>query len=250
MESKSSRKCSVCYQIKPASDFPQTIALLSSTAICLVCQRILNHSDDDDDDSGGGGKRFEHNRGAKQLQHDLELENILSRELIDITQKKSNKDLAQQAREQENKDKIQATQREMLDQQEKKLDSKLEENNTSSDTCLNIKARKISIAHLFSVTRSLAQNRIAALNRNTATQKNMGLFAKIKEQLLINKLSGLSEKKQQDVTTHSEEKSASQEKNMFAVESSTLFSQYHGTKTENTEKLAAAIQEGQKIFKR
>lgn len=239
MESKSSKNCLICGQTKPAHNFPDTtraISLKPNPNICKQCQTLIDQSNSDSDE-GGGGKQNQHSRNARELQHAIELEKLLQENLDGLAAKKQQSSLFQRSQELINQSKTQATQREQLDDQEQALKIAQEEDEPNPEVSLNTQVRKKNVVHLFSVTRSLTQNRVAANNKNATVQKRFSLFAKMKEQLLTIKSSEKTDK--------------ANDKKTLAKESSTLFSQHsqHHPEKKVTEHLESLIREGQKIFK-
>lgn len=238
MESKASRTCAICRQIKRVQHFPKTASgggLLAQANICLTC-RAASLNDSDEGDEGGGGKQLQHGRDAKQLQYAIELEVALQKELEGQNNLTHTKDLFGMSQVLENERKKQAAQREFLDLKEDISKMTQDGDEPNADLAQDTQDRREKITRLFSVTRSLARNYVAANNAKAAVQKNFGIFSHTKEHKIAAKVEQIHQ--------------ANADK-ALSKESSTLFSQSHPTKesaTSEAEQLANAIREGQKIF--
>ena len=241
MESKASRTCAICRQIKLAAHFPKTARgghLLAQANICLTCRAASLANLDDEDEGGSGGLQLQLQKNAKQLQLAMEQDAALQKELEELNSLTHDKDNLGMSQRIENERKKQASQRELLDLKEDI--SKITQNGDepNPDLALDTQARREKITRLFSVTRSLARNYVAANNAKAIAQKNFGIFSHTKEEKIATKIENTQQ--------------ANIEK-ALSKESSTLFSQPHPAKepaTSEAEKLANAIREGQKIFSR
>lgn len=234
MENKESKKCAVCHQIKPAQYFPDTAQEQSPQEyICFTCQAAITQSGSAEG-SSGGGKKYQHNRDAKHIHYAIELENALHKEQESHSAKKQNKNIFQTLQARENDLKTQMAQREWLEQREEA--SKTPEKKDEPDPAISSDAqtRRRKIVHLFSVTRLLARNHIAA-NLLKAAQKNFTIFSSTKEKQTTN------QKKALDKTETNKK---------LAADSSTLFAHpsLKEPAEEKAERLAKIIQKAQKIF--
>lgn len=247
MESKESRKCSICRQFRPANYFLQTTDssdLLAKANICLLCRKA-SALDEEDDEGGSGGKQQK--KDAKHQQQEIELEAIRQKELTDLNHLEHEKDLFGVAQRAIKEQKNQAAQRELLDKKEG-APQELEPNNP--DYTEDTKVKRDKNVRLFSVTQLLtsnyrATNNINAILRSSETnarqRKNIGLFSQAnKDQAATHKL---EQEKRTKTSNHT-----------LSSESSTLFSQPHPT-TEappatEAEQLATLIRDAQKNFNR
>lgn len=228
MESNSSKVCAICKQIKPANQFP---ALNRHTEphdpiyICFACQTTTFSGSDDE--GGSGGKQLQHRRDPRQIQYELELEAALLKDRENQNRLLHERNIFGASQLFEHEKKEQADQRELLDLKEAPPSE--EDDEPNPDLALDAQAKRQKIVRLFSVTRSLARDYVATNNSKATVQKNLGLFAQMKDHKAI--ING----KQAKIST----------------EASTLFAQH--TKESiisDAEKLAHAIREGQKIFKK
>lgn len=242
MESQENRICSVCRQARPAQHFPKMARagrLLSRANICLMCRAASSSNTEENDEGGGGGKQLQHGRNAENLLYAMELEAALQKELENLSQDAQKKDIFGASVALTNEQKKQATQRELLDLKEKNdKNSLITEDEPNPELAKDTELRREKITRLFSVTRSLARNYLASNNAKATAQKNFGIFSHTKQQLSTHKAEQLD---------HTNIKTA------LLTESSTLFSQQHFAKepvADEAERLANAIKEGQKIFKR
>ena len=230
MEGKASRTCAICHQIKPLQYFPKTTRkgrLLAQANICLACRAATSASEDDE---GGGGKQSQHSRDAKQLQYEMELEAALLKERESLDDLTHHKDIFGMSQVLENERKKQASQRELLDLKEDLSKINQNDDEPNPDLAQDTQVRREKITRLFSVTRSLARNYVAANNNKAIAQKNFGLFSAIKGSIAAHKKEVL-----------------------LSSKSSGLFSQQEPAKQpveDEAEQLANAIREGQKIFNR
>lgn len=236
MESKASRTCAICRQTKPIHYFPKVVEkgrLLEQANICLACR-----ANSGEDEEGGGGKQLQHNRNAKQLQYEMELAAALQKELTIQNNLTHNKDMLGMSQVLENERKKQAAQRELLDLKEKMAKDPEDDEEPNPELAFDTQARREKITRLFSVTRSLTRNYVAANNAKATMQKNFGIFSQIK---------------QKQSSTQIENVKKNNTNKTLLKESSTLFAQPHAVKEGSmpeAEKLANAIREGQKIFNR
>lgn len=236
MKNNKSRKCAICRRIRREEQFPkknQEKGFLSQSNTCFICLASLANEDSQDDGSGGG-KQLQHSQDAKNLQYALELEANAHKKLETSDILQHNKSLFQLARDSENEKKTQTLQRELLEQlEEDKAKRDENEDEPNPDIALDTQSKRKKMVHLFSVTRSLANNRTATNNQKTAIQKAFSIFSLTKEQ---------------QATT---EKVQQQQKNIaqkLSTESSTLFSAKPSS--EDNEKLKNALRAGQNIFNR
>ncbi len=241
MENKESRICSICRQVKLTQDFPKVTRagrLLSQANICLMCRAASQHNVEETDEDSGGGKQLQHGRNAGDLLYAMELEALLQKKLDNLNQDSQKKDIFGASITLATEQKKQATQRELLDlKEENDKNSLITEDEPNPELAEDTKVRREKITRLFSVTRSLASNNLAS-NLKAAVQKNFGIFSHIKQHQTAHKA------EQFDKTNI---------KKTLSTESSTLFSQQHLAKepvADEAERLAHAIREGQKIFKR
>jgi hypothetical protein len=260
VESNESKKCAVCHQTKPAQYFPKITRStgLAQAPICLLCQAALEQGDSGDE-GGSGGKQNQHSKDAKHQQRAIELENILQKSLDNLAIKKQSRSFFQISQEREVERKTQITQREWLDQKEQESKTLQEKDEPNPEASLGTQVKRKGIVHLFAVTRALALNRIAAYNKEAAAQKNFSLFSKTHEKQSTTKLAQQIDLKNDKTNTteqaadvvENEETAVITDKKTLSTDSLTLFSHSNTTKptAENTEKLANAIKEGQKIFR-
>lgn len=227
MKVKLGKACAICGKIKRPEDYPPTKHPLLQSIICLACL---------ENEGGGGGYQHELSQNAKQLQYEIELKAALQKELESQTRIEQKRDIFGATQRIENELKKQAAQRELLDTKEEITKAAQEKEEPNKDLAFNAQTRREKITRLFSVTRSLARNYVAANNAKAAAQKNFSLFSHIKENKIV-------------ATTERTDK-ANTNKALLA-ESATLFSQTHSSKESSSnevEKLINAIREGQKIF--
>lgn len=196
-----------------------------------MCRKAIE--DGDDDEGGSGGLQLQLQKNAKQLQLAIDQDSALQKELIELDRLEHEKNSFGVSKSVENEQKNQTAQRELLDIKETP-DQDAEPNNP--DYTEDTKVKREKITRLFAVTRLLSGNYRATNNAKAIVQKNLSIFSQTKE----HKTAATAQQINQANTSKA-----------LSAESSTLFSQPHSTKestTNEVEKLANAIREGQKIF--
>lgn len=243
MEDKAGKTCAICRQVKLAQDFPKVGRerhLLAQANICLACRAASLKNHHDDDDSSGGGKQLQHSRDSKQLQYEMELEAALKKEIENQNNLNHIRDIFGRSQLLENERKNQVAQRELLDLKEEMANLPQDTDEPNPELALDTQTRREKITRLFSVTRSLARNYVAANNAKAMANKNFGIFSHNNEE-------------KNNAAKAEQTRKANKDK-VLSKESATLFSQSHTTNKETpisaAEKLANAIREGQKIFNR
>ena len=96
MESKASRICAICRQIKLVQHFPKVTQkgqLLAQANICLACRAASLAHLDDEDESGSGGLQLQLQKNAKQLQLAIDQDAALQKELEDLNSLAHDKDI-------------------------------------------------------------------------------------------------------------------------------------------------------------
>jgi len=238
MESTESRVCSICRQLRPVRDFPKEGGdgrLLAKANICLWCRLATGQADEE---GGGGGQQLKLKKDSKQLQYAMELDAALKKKLESLEGIVHNKDIFGVSQAVENERKKQAGQREELELKEKALKNVENNNEPNQDLAKDTQVKREKVTRLFSITRLLARNHLAANIAKATLQKKFGVFSPTKEQQVTQKIERINK---------------TNTNKALSTESSTLFSQQHGDKShvaDEAEQLKAAIQKGQKIFTR